>query len=243
MSKNNFSIKNRLFLGVAFLLLLIVLIWILSWHWASYFEKSAPDREGSVQQTIDAIGDEWQEFKENTNSTKEGLGLVLNGLLQTVREEEKKQNLVQSVLTKIRQEKSAQWPVVDFAGLQVSFPETWQAQLEDDNLILTDNGQVVLTLGSFASVAALPDNINQLNLVDWLTEQVDRELGVFSSYQTIDSSLAETVYLVNSKDGQLNYFWQAGDIYWLQATAQADYQADIKLIISNIKNNEQQEDN
>jgi hypothetical protein len=96
--------------------------------------------------------------------------------------------------------------VVDFAGLQVSFPETWQAQLEDDNLILTDNGQVVLTLGSFASVAALPDNINQLNLVDWLTEQVDRELGVFSSYQTIDSSLAETVYLVNSKDGQLNYF-------------------------------------
>jgi hypothetical protein len=88
MSIYNFSIKNRLFLGVAFLLLLIVLIWILSWHWASYFESRRLIGRGVFsKQSMQSVMSGRNLKKIPTRLRR--LGLVLNGLLQTVREEEK----------------------------------------------------------------------------------------------------------------------------------------------------------
>jgi len=236
------SRPNQLTLWVGIFIVVIVLAWIFSWRWMFDLKGDVTGKE-ELRGTVAELADDWQEFNQDLTSSRLKLDKVLDSLKQGMTEtQERTKALAQTILDKIDQDKLSQWPEISLAGLSFHYPVDWQLLEEDNQLELLTEEQAILDVSFFTTQQDLPDNINKLSLFDWLTEQVNRDLGVFTNYQVVDSDWADKVYQVNSKDSQVNYFWQTDGIYWLRHTDIEAYQTNINLIISSIKNNDNQEE-
>jgi hypothetical protein len=238
MDKDRDSKKQQLIFIVSVFLALIIIAWLVTMDWSLASEKSE-DSGGSVQSMMSGLGESIENFNNNIADKKESVdGIVASLKEKFLNRQESIDNITESMVDKFDALQVETWSEHNDDYVYFKYPLTWDLTVNENVLILNVEGEQVLVITIYKSISDLPDNINNLDLIAWLDEQVDRELGVFTGYELSDLDSDFEMYNVMRKDSSdiINVYWGVDDsAYEIGYAFDEQYDKIIKLIISTIK--------
>ncbi|OIO46138.1 MAG: hypothetical protein AUJ28_03030 [Parcubacteria group bacterium CG1_02_37_51] len=229
--------QKVLIIWIAIFMVIIFLAWLMTWQTKFDFTNRA-NEEGSFDETVNSLSTSWQQLREDFADQDINLGNISETLQQGLANlNEQNKDITAGVLSEISKLKVREWPKYESAALTFQYPETWLLIEEENSIIVKDEDLQVLVFKIYNDQTTLPDNINNLVLAEWLTEQANRELSIFAMSEEIDMGLPYPVYQVNTRNNEdlSNLWWQGQKIIWLNYNTDEEYQELINLIFSTIK--------
>lgn len=238
MSKKRDTNKQKMIFIVSIFLVVIIVAWIVSLGW-TLFNTGESEDEGSVKNMVGGIERSIASFSTSVSDKKINFNSVIESLRQKFAEEQAEvDSITDSMMAKLSEAKIDTWSEYVDELIYFKYPIEWPLKVDENVITLESDGDDIMVITVYKEVNELPDNINNLLLIEWLDEQVDRELGIFSGYELTDLNVDHNMYVVSRKDDL-----QGVDVYWQKGAAayhlkyNFDEQIDrmIKLIISTIK--------
>lgn len=233
--------KKKLIAISTVILLFVLFAWIASWRFQS-IKASGSEKSNSWQSLLTNI----QVDQDNLNKRLLGNTPEVKDIKTSLQEFVNKEslnwrvtNITKEVMSQVEQKKNqeqlATWVDYQSENLNFKYPATWQIEKKDNVLIAKENGLQKMKIISYAQSKNLPDNLSGSNLVVWLEQQKERQLGQWRDYQKLDWNNQYPVYQLTKRapDQEVNLLWQGKQIDWLIYQSSLDEKI-IKLIISTI---------
>ena len=238
MSKEREIKKQQMTFIVSLFLAVIIIAWIASFGWSLY-SANEKEGDGSVKSLVGGIEEGIASFSANMVDKDIDFKSVISSLTDRF---DKEQAVVDSVtdamLEKLTEAKMDSWSVYQDEQIYFKHPIEWSLIVDGNVLRLQYEDNNVIDINIYKNLGELPDNINGLELVAWMDEQIDRELGVFTAYELSDFNETIEMYSVARKDSDesVDLYWQLDDsAYHLGYNSNERIDKIIKLIISTIK--------
>jgi len=230
--------KQRLIVIVGIFLVIIFVGWLWSLNWVLLSNESG-DGQGTVKEVVGGIEDSLATFNKNISAKKTSINNVVQTLRDRLDKEKETADLVtESLKDKITAISMESWNEYSDENTYFKYPLDWTLSADNNVLSLMVGGVNSLSIVTYASASDLPDNINSLQLIPWLDEQVDRELGIYSGYELTSLSNEYEMYQVDSKGDMKSrdIYWQKDNtVFHMNYVLNEELDKMIKLIISTIK--------
>lgn len=232
-------IKKQWYGWVIILVILVIIMWFVTWQ-NEWYQNRQVNNEDRLESTWQDLAKQWQKLQGETNVNSNKVAAILRQWRQQTTNDLGAGEWLNYLSQRIDTWQLADWQEVSMATLNWRMPADWQAQEEDGViLIMNDIAEPVMRIVSLAQASDLPDNINNLTLIDWLDQQQQRALGIVADWQEQSMHDISDGYLVTYKnnDWQTGFWWQMGDgVYHIDATSIIDNNL-FSLIISTLNYN------
>jgi len=236
MTKDRQEKKQQMTAIVSVFLAVIIIAWILSLNF-TLFNTNANKEDGSVQNLLANFENSLENFNAELSDNDVDLSNVAATLKNKLNQEKQSIEIVETIKDKLDNIKLDSWLEYTDDNISLKYPTEWVLSSEDNVIKLGLEDSTYLIINKY-TIEELPDNINSLPLIEYLDEQVSRDLGNITGYSTLDTNTEFEMYRVDAKEdtNTVLIYWEKNElIYSLEYILDEELDSIIQLIISNIK--------
>ncbi len=238
MDKEQQAKKQQMILIVSIFLAVIIVAWIISLEF-TLFNADKNEGDGSVKNILNNLEQSVESFSNDISDNDVDFSDIVDNLKDRFNEEKNNvESITESMIAKLNLAKLESWQEYSDDMIEFKYPADWSLVNEENIISLNKGDEDILSITVYTDPSQLPDNINSLELIGWLDEQVNRDLGIFMGYslEAMDTELE--MYNVNFKEDTniARMYWEnEGAVYSINYILDDEIDSIIKLIISTIK--------